>query len=362
MESPAFRFDRYRNGVFIRLNGERIPVYFSSPEEEVMTARLHVGITCANSMGMLLLSGGHQLDLLKLMLPKRIENYSVGNSVVYTCLSTAEGGLAGDFTLFLLNERESLVLCDSKSKPSILRTLELGALTYCRSVSVTDIGARTSMLAVQGPKTEAVISSSLGVDLNLLKKFNFMRVTRDGGSFLLSRTGYTGLDGVEIVFPKANTSIWKQVGSECIKQSGTLYGILAAQVLRIEAGLSHFGTDFDSSDTIATACIDNAVDQTKAPDWPPGNICRNDLKRYYKVGVIIESTSALPKGALLFNGVSGGTKRRKIGELTSCCYSPTLNKIIALAKIDNPASQRAEIHVSYQNKEYSARLCELPFC
>ena len=106
-------------------------------------------------------------------------------------------------------------------------------------------------LAIQGPKSEALMSEIFGEDIKKIKFFNFKIFDFEGTKQIIARSGYSKEDGFEIYF-KAHEDFFDsvQLGEQLwdtIFKAGKNYNILPGcpnLIDRIEAGLMSYGNDF----------------------------------------------------------------------------------------------------------------------
>jgi len=174
----------------------------------------------------------------------------------------------------------------------------------------------------------------------------------DLGDFFIARTGYTGEDGFEILMPGAMaTDCWDKLLDAGVKPCG----LGARDTLRLEAGMSLYGTDMDET----TSPLVSGLGWTLAISDEREFIGKQALEaeqqqgvRQQLVGLVLKDRGVLRNHLRVFT--SGGE-----GEITSGSYSPTLGKSIALARI--PAGVTGEVEVEVRNKRLKADIVKIPF-
>jgi len=162
--------------------------------------------------------------------------------VIYTPWCDSAGRVVDDGTLMRLDDGA----WRWTAAEGQLRWLRLNARGL--DVSIQDDTDATAALALQGPLSRDVLEAAAQTSLTDLRYFG-RRALRIGGIELdVSRTGYTGDRGYELWIPVDGAlAVW-----DALMESGTAYairpaGILALDVVRVEAGLIMAGVDYISS-------------------------------------------------------------------------------------------------------------------
>ena len=154
----------------------------------------------------------------------------------------------------------------------------------------------------------------------------------NGIPLIVSRTGYTGELGFEIwCHPSNATTVWDKI-MEAGKDEGLIpAGFAALDLLRIEAGLILFGNEFDGQQDPFEAGIGFSVPlKSKTEDFigRENLIKRKENPQKKLVGLELIGKEIANHGDCVHIG------RSQVGIITSGCISPTLNKNIALCRID----------------------------
>ena len=144
---------------------------------------------------------------------------------------------------------------------------------------------------------------------------------------------------------------------------GTLYGIEALQILRIEKGYLHIGTDTDGTTLPSDVGFARGLERKAAQFVGRRSLLRpvaRDPQRLQLVGLVpADGRTLLPVGGQLANAPPPTLTE---GHVTSSCVSPGLGHPIALAML-RAGSQRlgAEVFVYHLGRRYAARVVSLPF-
>jgi aminomethyltransferase len=215
-----------------------------------------------------------------------------------------------------------------------------------------------ALLALQGPEAVSVLDSIVhgvaGLGFMTYGAFDW----RDDKLFV-SRSGYTGEDGFEILVTRAlGGELWDTLlKDERVKP----IGLGARDSLRLEAGLPLYGHDLDESVSPTEAGLNFAVSKRRreARDFPGADrILREfagDLTRI-RVGLFVEGAPAR-EGAEILDAAS-----TTIGKVTSGGFSPSLSRAIALGFVP-PAHSKpgTQLQVSVRGRAQPALVTELPF-
>ncbi len=214
------------------------------------------------------------------------------------------------------------------------------------------------LIAVQGPDAAAAVAALLpGADE--LGFMQYRRMEFDGASLSVSRSGYTGEDGFEILVPRrAARGFWDRLlADERVKP----IGLGARDSLRLEAGLPLYGHDLDETVSPIEANLAFAVSKRrrKAGDMPgwariAGELAQGPTR--VRVGLKIEGAPAR-EGAEIATAAGA-----VVGRVTSGGFSPSLGHPIAMAYVppefSAPGTQLTAI---VRAKAQAAQVTALPF-
>jgi aminomethyltransferase len=226
-------------------------------------------------------------------------------------------------------------------------------------VAVSDVTVELAMIAVQGPRAVEVLARLIDADIAREKYYHCRRATIEGAPVIVSRTGYTGEDGFEVMLPPAAaTPFWEQV-----LELGRSFGALACglgcrDTLRLEAAMPLYGHELTEDITPWQAGLDFAVDLEGRTF--PGREALRKMRQAppQRVRVGLELTGKrVPREH--YPVLAAG---KPVGEITSGTFSPTLNKPIAMAYVEREnAAVGAELAIDIRGSAEPARIVKLPF-
>jgi aminomethyltransferase len=215
-----------------------------------------------------------------------------------------------------------------------------------------------ALLALQGPEAVAVLDAILpGVsDLSFMHYGPF---DWNGTRLIVSRSGYTGEDGFEILCARDHAAaLWNTILAD---NRAKPIGLGARDSLRLEAGLPLYGHDLDDTVSPIEAGLNFAVSKRRreARDFPGASRILNELAGNLgriRVGLFVEGAPAR-EGAVIVDEHGQG-----IGRVTSGGFSPSLNRAIALAFV-HPlhAAPGTRLRVNVRDRLQTAEVTSLPF-
>jgi aminomethyltransferase len=181
---------------------------------------------------------------------------------LYSPMCNQEGGIIDDLIVYRKGKNEYILVVNASNRikdyawiPSHLTSMtqhsQRPLLQYKDQVEIHDTTFSTSLIAVQGPSANDLMCKLTvnDTDVSKLKSFSMVDTDISGIKCMVSRTGYTGEDGFEIMFDSPGTKIREaliETGKEChIKPCG----LGSRDSLRLEAGLLLHGIDMDDNTT-----------------------------------------------------------------------------------------------------------------
>jgi aminomethyltransferase len=235
LRSPLHANHEEAGARFITFAGWRMPVRYDSILDEARAVRTHAGMFDVSHMGRTWLRGPDALRVLQSLGTNDLERVAPGKAQ-YTLWCTPDGGTIDDLIVYWMNETDFVVVMNASRREDDLDHLEANASGA--DVTIVDETDETAMIAVQGPKAREILGS-LGCDDALsMTRFGVMRSEAAGVGVAVSRTGYTGEDGVELVCEAgAGPRLWEALRAAGVKPCG----LGARDALRMEMGYPLYG-------------------------------------------------------------------------------------------------------------------------
>ncbi|MFP6648489.1 MAG: glycine cleavage system aminomethyltransferase GcvT, partial [Pirellulaceae bacterium] len=242
--------------------GWEMPVQYNSIVEEHLATRQGAGLFDVSHMGRVRFDGAGAARFLDRLLTRRVLDLQVGQ-IRYSLITNEEGNVLDDVLVYHLQTpseiRYHMLVVNASNRLKILDWLT-SHQTAEDEVRISDCTLETAMIAVQGPRALQIVDPLVDVDLNTLRYYKGVVTRQMGKPCTVSRTGYTGEDGVELIVhaDKAN-----QVVNNLFASGRDLgirpVGLGARDTLRLEAALPLYGHELDESTSPFQAGLDFAV-------------------------------------------------------------------------------------------------------
>ena len=179
--------------------GWEMPLSYGSALEEHHAVRRQCGLFDVSHMGEIELRGPAAEALCQELTVNDVSRLGDGDGQ-YTVLCNERGGVLDDLVLFRLGAERFLLVVNAANTEADRAWIEAHAGP---DVVVDDRSADLALLALQGPESERVLRTLTALDLTALRPFTIREATVAGVQCQVSRTGYTGEDGFEILMPSA---------------------------------------------------------------------------------------------------------------------------------------------------------------
>ncbi|HUH19974.1 glycine cleavage system aminomethyltransferase GcvT [Albibacterium sp.] len=336
--------------------GFNMPVQYAGINSEHEAVRSSVGVFDVSHMGEFILKGERALDLIQRVSANDASKLFDGK-IQYTYLPNETGGIVDDILVYRIDEKTYLLVVNASN---IEKDWEWISKFNTEGVEMIDISDKTSLLAVQGPKSIDVLQKLTDIDLSALDYYSFKKGVFAGiKNVLISATGYTGAGGFEIYFENTNAKlIW-----DAIFEAGKEYGITpvglgARDTLRLEMGFCLYGNDIDETTSPLEAGLGWVTKFTK--DFTNSE----NLKKEKEAGIVnkLIGFELLERGIARHDYELQDSSGTNIGRVTSGTQSPTLQKPIGLGYVKKEFSKEGtEIFVNIRNKAVKAVVVKPPF-
>ncbi len=336
--------------------GWHMPVQYSSIIEEHKTVRENVGLFDVSHMGEVIVEGEDALPYLNKIVPQDITKL-VDRKAVYCQMTNKKGGIIDDLIIYKIKDNKYLIIANASRIDEDLNWMVRNKLGF--NVNIINESHNYSLLAVQGPKAIELIHK-MGV-AELPPFFSIKRGELFNINLWISRTGYTGEDGVEIlVRNEFSEFLWDK-----ILEFGQEFGIKpiglgARDTLRLEAALHLYGNDLDEETTPIEAGLSWSIPKAKVDDYNGKEVIMSQIANGTDKKLI--GLKMIDKG-IARHGYEVYYNNDIIGHITSGGISPVRGDNIALAYVKNLTEMEigATIQVKIREKLYNAEIVKRPF-
>jgi len=342
----------------VEFGGWQMPLQYGSILEEGRTVRTACGLFDLSHMGRFEVLGREALTLVDRVCTNHCARMPVG-SIRYSLLCR-EDGRALDDLLIYRDEVGVYLVVNAANRERDLEWLRAHAPDL--AAEVRDTTEATAMLALQGPRSEEILTRvTRDVDLASIKYYRFAFGTVAGlRRTRISRTGYTGEDGFELYLPAAEgVRVWHELVAAGAPLGLAPIGLGARDVLRLEAGMPLYGHELSAESNPREAGIEFALALTREKGDFVGRSGLEALARERRarlVGITTAGPRVPRQGLELFHG------GERVGQVASGGVSPTLGTNIGSAFVRLGLDKEGlELELDVRGKRQSARVRELPF-
>ena len=347
----------------VPFGGWEMPLQYTSILAEARAVRSGVGIFDVSHMARLHVRGEDATAFLDRVLTARVSALRPGRAR-YTFLLNEDGGIIDDGVVARLDdgsgaEDHLLLVSNAGTRATVLAWLDRWSGEFPRQ-QLHDATTETAMVAVQGPQAAALLDGLTQGKPSAMRPFACVRLTLDLSpgtpvSALVSRTGYTGEDGFEVVVSADEApALWRRL----VDRGAAACGLGSRDTLRLEAALMLSGTDVGPSTTPLEAALDRFVNLEKE-----GFVGREALLRMQEQGVQrrMAGFHVLAQG-IPRHGYALSKDGVPVGEVTSGGYSPTLDMAIGLGYVAiEHSTPGTDLTVDLRGRAAPARVVKLPF-
>lgn len=289
-------------------------------KSEHLLVREKCGMFDVSHMGQFVVEGPQAAEFLDFVCTRRASAIALGRAQ-YCLLLYDHGGIVDDIIVYRQKDQRFLLVVNAANIQKDFAHLQSLAGSY--DCALTDESANWALIAVQGPQSLEHLTKIFG-SLSDLKYYGF----KEQGHHLLSRTGYTGEDGLEIFLPPEEAPVlWERLFS-----MGVLpIGLGARDTLRLEVGFPLYGHELSDQlyahETFASFAVnkDSSFLGRQSLEQSP---------RYVPVALLGDNPKPMRAEEKLF------WNDQEVGRLTSGSYSPALKRGMGLGLISTALDLR----------------------
>jgi len=304
--------------------GWEMPLQYQGIIAEHRAVRTAGGMFDVSHMVRLWVGGELAADLLQSLLTSDTALLTPG-AAQYTLLCREDGGILDDLVLFRVDYDRFLWVGNAANRERDRTWLEQHNASPA-ACQIEDHTFRSTMVALQGPASAELLQPLTPLRLDTFPRFSCAAGSVAGVPCLVSRTGYTGEDGFELVASADDgPTLWRAL----LAAGAVPCGLGARDTLRLEAGYVLYGEDIDETTNPVEAGLAWAVDLAKG-DF----VGRRAIERVMRdgpqrklVGLEMVGRGLARSGYLILHD------GQPVGRVTSGRYSPTGHKSIALGYV-----------------------------
>ncbi len=347
--------------------GFDMPIQYESVVAEHQACRTSAALFDVSHMGRLRFDGEGADDLLDHLLTRRVTDLPMGG-IRYALMCNAEGGVLDDVLVSRLETPSQrpfhLLVVNASNRDKIIRwiTSHLADFPF---VTMSDRTEITAMIAIQGPRALEVTTRLFKANVDKLKRYRGVITEQFGKPVIVTRTGYTGEDGFELIVRAEDAMrVWENLLLAGREEGFRAAGLGARDTLRLEAAMPLYGHELSEQINpfeagLSFAC--NLEGRSFVGDESLRKIAATGARRI-RVGLRFDSKRPVREGCSVLDSAN-----RTIGMVTSGAPSPTLGCPIAMALIDadtiRGANDQSSIDLRVDNRgtPQNATIAPLPF-
>ncbi|MEO0816392.1 MAG: glycine cleavage system aminomethyltransferase GcvT [Pseudomonadota bacterium] len=367
--TPLYDLHVEHGAKMVPFAGYEMPVqYGEGVKAEHVWTRNHAGLFDVSHMGPCFLflkdglgePGAHEkiAAALETLVPSDIAALAPGQGRLTTLLNE-DGGILDDLIVTRMPD-ESLqgmlyIVVNGACKQSDWALLR----DHLGDTAALQTADDRILIAVQGPDAEAVVAG-LFPEAAELKFMRCAHIQRDGERFMVTRSGYTGEDGFELLLP-SNDKGKEIVGTFLADERVKPIGLAARDSLRLEAGLCLYGHDMDAKRDPVEAGLAWTIQKSRRAraDFPGADRILTALENgpaEKRVGIRPLERAPAREGTEIHVG------GERVGTVTSGGFGPSVDGPIAMGYIRaDLAAPDTEIELMVRGKARPAVVADLPF-
>ncbi len=354
--TPLYDFHVAHGGRIVDFAGWEMPVQYKSILEEHKAVRRAAGLFDVSHMGEVDVKGAEAEKFLQHLVTNDVSRLMPGR-ILYTSMCYENGGVVDDLLVYKRGADDFFLCINAGNTDKDLAWIRERAAGF--AVEIVDRSADYALLAVQGPKAQAIVQSLTGAKLELIKYYHFGEGTVAGVHCLISRTGYTGEDGFELYHAAADAPALAAALLEAGAAHGLeLAGLGARDSLRLEAGYPLYGHEITADISPLAAGLGWTVKLNKGADFIGRGALQQEAANgparkvvFFKTGDRRIVRAGTP--VLAADGKTAGT-------VVSGTLSPILNEAIGSALVDVAAIEQP-LEVDIRGTKLGLKLVKPPF-
>ena len=363
--TPFHPWSAERGARFVDFAGWEMAMSYGSIIDEHHACRTGAAFFDVSHMGRVRFTGRHARRFLDRVCTRQVKGMERG-MVRYSLVCNERGGVRDDVLVYCYEEDDYMLVVNASNRLKLMDWFRGIKERENMTFSMEDVTASTAMAAIQGPKVIEMVGT-MSREIPTLKRYRFAEKSLMVAKLTVSRTGYTGEDGVELVMGATVARFVLPMllrEKEGVAASVRPAGLGARDTLRTEASMPLYGHEISEEIDPLSAGLGFAVKLDKGGDaGDQGFIGQEALQRIAKegtkhrlVGFEVEGRRAARQGM----GIHRGGEH--VGHVTSGCLSPTLDKVIAMGFVPTELSaEGTEFEIDLGKARTAAKVVKMPF-
>lgn len=355
LKTPLYDAHVRAGGKIVPFAGYLLPVqYGTGVIKEHMAVREQAGLFDVSHMGEILCEGKDALANLQKILTNDFTNM-VDGQARYSPMCNENGGTVDDLIVYKKSDDHYFIVVNASNKDKDYQWMldhQFGEVTF------TDVSAEYGQIALQGPKAMEILRK-LTSEEHIPAKYYYAVFDGEVGGIpcIVSKTGYTGEDGVELYLAKENAEKMWDLLLEAGKDEGLIpCGLGARDTLRMEAAMPLYGHEMDDNISPLETGLKFAVKMNKDDFIGKAAMETKGEPKIKRVGLKVTGRGIIREHQdVLVNG-------EKVGQTTSGTHCPYLGYPIAMALVNVGYDEiGTKVEVEVRGRMVQAEVVALPF-
>jgi len=352
LRTPLYDWHVARGARIVEFGGWDMPIQYTTIVREHQAVRTAAGLFDISHMGRVVFTGPDAGPFLHHLVTSDVLGMKPGQ-VRYGLACNEQGGIRDDVLVYRL-EPFWLLVVNASNRLKMLDWIEQHRGKF--NCALDDKTTTWGMIAVQGPNAFApAVQNAAGPFTDPAALRYYFGAARATPVEVVSRTGYTGEDGYELIVENARLAKL----AEALHAAGVEpAGLGARDTLRLEAAMPLYGHELSETTDPLAAGLGWAVKFDKAEFVGKAALLerQKDAGRPVRVGLELAGKRIAREGAAVLAG------EQTLGTVTSGTFAPTLEKAIAMAFVPPAYSAPGTaLFVDVRGNREAARVVPLPF-
>lgn len=355
LKTPLYDTHVMSKGKMVSFAGYLLPVqYETGVIAEHMAVRTACGLFDVSHMGELELTGPDSKKNLNNLLTNDYSQMYDGQAR-YSPMCNENGGVVDDLIVYKVEENHYFIVVNASNRDKDFVWIKDHIFG---DVKVTDISSKIAQIALQGPKAMGILEKIIKKE-DIPEKYYSCKFNRiiDGMNCIISRTGYTGEDGVEIYTDSKNAvRLWELLMKAGAKDGLIPCGLGARDTLRLEAAMPLYGHEMNDTISPIEAGLGFFVKMEKLGFIGKKALEDDGMIRRKRVGLKVTGRGIAREQALVYAG------EKQVGITTSGTHCPFLGYPVAMGLLEIGHTEiGTEVEIEVRGKRIAAEVTALPF-
>ena len=355
LKTPLYEAHVKAGGKMVPFAGYMLPVqYGTGVIKEHMAVRERAGLFDVSHMGEILCEGKDALDNLQMLLTNNFAGMSDGQAR-YSPMCNEKGGTVDDLIVYKESEERYFIVVNAANREKDYRWMlahQAGEVTF------TDVSDSYAQLALQGPRAMDILRK-ITKDEYIPQKYYHAVFRAEAGGIpcIISKTGYTGEDGVELYLESGRAEeMW-----DLLLENGTEEGLIpcglgARDTLRMEAAMPLYGHEMDDEVTPLETGLGFAVKMKKEDFIGKKAMEEQGEPSRKRVGLKVTGRGIIREHQDVY------AEDNVIGQTTSGTHCPYLGYPVAMALVGEKYTEPGtKVSVEVRGRMVEAEVVPLPF-